>query len=157
MDLPYARRLMARIFVSFAISALLLSSGGRVCLAEGLWGSAGCACEEGCHGWFGRGAHCGHHCGGHHRLEGRDAHFNCGCNGSYKFPVPPLYTFHWPGMYSAQLMTDYHSPYRFPPLKPYTDEAIPVEELDSAAAANASRRDATASRSVLRTAVSGDH
>jgi hypothetical protein len=30
-------------------------------------------------------------------------------------------------MYSAQLMTDYHSPWRFPPLKPYTDEVPPVE------------------------------
>jgi hypothetical protein len=47
---------------------------------------------------------------------------NCSCNGSYKFPVPPLYTYHWPGMYSQQLMTDYQSPWRFPPLKPYTDE-----------------------------------
>src|SRR5262249_42143054 len=53
------------------------------------------------------------------------SYFNCGCNGSYKFPVPPLYTYHWPGMYSAELMTDYHSPWRFPPLKPYTDEAAP--------------------------------
>ena len=52
----------------------------------------------------------------------RSGWFNCGCNGSYKFPVPPLSTYHWPGMYSHQLMTDYHSPWRFPPLKPYTDE-----------------------------------
>jgi len=56
------------------------------------------------------------------RYEGLDPGFNCGCNGSYKYPVPPLYTYHWPGMWSAQLMTDYHSPWRFPPLKPYTDE-----------------------------------
>lgn len=48
--------------------------------------------------------------------------FNCGCSGSYKFPVPPQYTYHWPGMYSQQLMTEYVSPWRFPPLKPYTDE-----------------------------------
>jgi len=61
------------------------------------------------------------------RFEGLEAHFSCGCNGSYKFPVPPLYTYHWPGMYSAQLMTEYHSPWRFPPLKPYTDEVPPVE------------------------------
>lgn len=59
------------------------------------------------------------------RYEGREPGFNCGCNGSYKFPVPPLYTYHWPGMYSSQLMTDYHSPWRFPPLKPYVDEAPP--------------------------------
>lgn len=61
------------------------------------------------------------------RFEGLESHFNCVCNGSYKFPVPPLYTYHWPGMYSAQLMTEYHSPWRFPPLKPYTDEVPPVE------------------------------
>jgi hypothetical protein len=59
--------------------------------------------------------------------EGLDSHFNCGCNGSYKFPVPPLYTYHWPGMYQQHLMTDYHSPWRFPPLKPYVDEVPPVE------------------------------
>jgi hypothetical protein len=58
------------------------------------------------------------------RYEGMEAGFNCGCDGSYKYPVPPLYTYHWPGMWSAQLMTDYHSPWRFPPLKPYTDELV---------------------------------
>ena len=52
----------------------------------------------------------------------RSGWFNCGCNGSYKFPVPPLSTYHWPGLYSHQLMTDYHSPWRFSPLKPYMDE-----------------------------------
>lgn len=58
-----------------------------------------------------------------------DRWFNCGCDGSYKFPVPPLYTYHWPGLYSQQLMTDYHSPWRFPPLRPYSDEGpIPPEE-----------------------------
>jgi hypothetical protein len=74
---------------------------------------------------------CGDPCGGGRgrgpRYEGLDPYFNCGCNGSYKFPVPPLYTYHWPGLYSAQLMTDYHSPWRFPPLKPYVDEVPPVE------------------------------
>ena len=49
---------------------------------------------------------------------------NCNCNGSYKFPVPPLYTYQWPGRYSQQLMTDYHSPWRFPPLRPYVDEPV---------------------------------
>jgi hypothetical protein len=62
--------------------------------------------------------------------EGLDAYFNCGCNGSYKFPVPPLYTYHWPGMYQQHLMTDYHSPWRFPPLKPYVDE-VPAVEMGS--------------------------
>jgi hypothetical protein len=64
---------------------------------------------------------CGH-CGHRNYIEGKDLSFNCGCQGSYKFPVPPQYTYHWPGMYSQRLMTDYHSPWRFPPLKPYTDE-----------------------------------
>jgi hypothetical protein len=43
--------------------------------------------------------------------------FNCTCRGSYKFPVPPQYTYHWPGLYSQQLMTAYNSPYRYPGLK----------------------------------------
>lgn len=52
---------------------------------------------------------------------------NCQCEGTYKHPVPPLYTYHWPGMYSQAAMTDYHSPWRFPPLKPYYDEPSPGE------------------------------
>jgi hypothetical protein len=49
---------------------------------------------------------------------------NCSCKGSYKFPVPPQYTYFWPGMYSQQTMTEYNSPYRFPNLKnPPTDKA----------------------------------
>jgi len=43
--------------------------------------------------------------------------FNCSCRGSYKYPVFPQYTYFWPGMYSQQTMTEYNSPYRFPPLK----------------------------------------
>jgi hypothetical protein len=31
--------------------------------------------------------------------------FNCQCRGSYKYPVPPQYTYHWPGIYSQQTMT----------------------------------------------------
>ncbi|MCS7305812.1 MAG: hypothetical protein NZ602_11990 [Thermoguttaceae bacterium] len=57
--------------------------------------------------------------------------FNCECSGSYKYPVPPQYTYHWPGMYSQPTMTQYMSPYRFPPLKlPPKDEDIlqPEEE-----------------------------
>lgn len=71
------------------------------------------ACGRG--GLFGRRHHC---------IDGLDRYFNCGCNGSYNYPVPPLYTYHWPGMYKAQRVTDYHSPYRFPPLRPYTDETL---------------------------------
>ena len=47
--------------------------------------------------------------------------FNCGCNGSYKFPVPPLYTYHWIGMFSHQLTTDYQSQRRFPAVRPFGD------------------------------------
>ena len=45
--------------------------------------------------------------------------FNCDCRGSYKFPVPPQYTYHWPGLYAQQTMTEYASPWRFPPLEQY--------------------------------------
>jgi hypothetical protein len=69
----------------------------------------------GCGGLLGRG------------IAGWDAGYNCGCNGSYNYPVPPLYTYHWPGMYKQQLMTEYDSPWRFPPLKPYEDEQVEGE------------------------------
>jgi len=79
------------------------------------------------------GQHCrlfGHHCGHGQRIDGLDPHFNCSCGGSYNYPVPPLYTYHWPGMYKQQLMTDYRSPWRFPPLKPYVDELpLPMAEV----------------------------
>ncbi len=95
--------------------------------------ACGCQAEDACDpcgDCCGIGGLLGHLCGHRKnkgpRYEGLEAGFNCGCNGSYKFPVPPLYTYHWPGMWSAQLMTDYHSPWRFPPLKPYTDELPPV-------------------------------
>jgi hypothetical protein len=82
---------------------------------------ADCYCDNCCRGGL-FGHHHGCRRGGY---EGLDTGFNCGCNGSYKFPVPPLYTYHWPGMWQQVLMTDYHSPWRFPPLKPYADEAVP--------------------------------
>lgn len=91
----------------------------------------GCnACECGGSLWDGYDAcgagHCGRGgCHGHRcRIDGLDRYFNCGCNGSYNYPVPPLYTYHWPGMYKAQRMTDYQSPWRFPPLRPYTEETL---------------------------------
>jgi len=56
------------------------------------------------------------------RFEGQHPAANCGCNGSYKFPVPPLYTYHWPGLYAQQRMTDYQGPWRFPPIRPYTED-----------------------------------
>lgn len=69
-------------------------------------------------------------------LQNEENWFNCECNGSYKFPVPPLFTYHWPGLYSQQLMTDYHSPWRFLPIKPYEDE----DPLDLDPSAGASHR-----------------
>ena len=56
-------------------------------------------------------------------------YFNCRCRGSYKFPVPPQYTYHWPGMYSQRTMTEYHSPWRFPPLEIPADEAQQLSDL----------------------------
>lgn len=63
-------------------------------------------------------------------LEGLDPHFNCGYKGSYNYPVPSQYTYHWPGMYKQNLMTDYVSPWRFPPLKPYVDET-PIHSAEA--------------------------
>ena len=77
--------------------------------------SGECCADDDCCDQCGRGRN-------RDRRGARAGNFSCGCNGSYKFPVPPLSTYHWPGMYSIQLMTDYQSPWRFPPLKPYTDE-----------------------------------
>jgi len=57
------------------------------------------------------------------------AQFNCTCRGSYKFPVPPQYTYHWPGMYSQRTMTEYNSPWRFPPLEIPADEAQQLSDL----------------------------
>jgi hypothetical protein len=127
-------------------AAITLSGLGTLAAADfGCQAPAGCGCDAapacGCNGGCNGGGYgggyggdpcdpCGHGCGGLFgrnrnrgpRYEGLEPGFNCGCNGSYKFPVPPLYTYHWPGMWQQSLMTDYHSPWRFPPLKPYTDE-----------------------------------
>jgi len=109
------------------------ASGG---CQSGACDSGSACCNSGCRGCRAcRGSDPGCGPGGCHGLHshgyclargypGLDRYFNCGCNGSYKFPVPPLYTYHWPGMYSQQLMTDYHSPWRFPPIKPYSDEQL---------------------------------
>ena len=55
------------------------------------------------------------------RIEGLDGLFNCGCQGSYKYPVPPLYTYHWPGMYAQQSVLEFSSPWRQPGLQPLLD------------------------------------
>jgi hypothetical protein len=90
-------------------------------------GSGACNSCGGRHGLHKHGCRHGCHQLGHHRLnyDGLDRSFNCGCVGSYKFPVPPQNTYFWPGsLYSMELMTNYHSPWRFPPLKPYTEEVL---------------------------------
>jgi hypothetical protein len=93
----------------------------------GEFGASGGDCWDACdccgHDRWGHCGHCGHLCRRHQWYQ-QNSVFNCGCNGSYKHPVPPLYTYHWPGMYSAERMTDYVGPWRFPPLKPYTDEGV---------------------------------
>jgi hypothetical protein len=110
------------------VSAHLAQAAGPACAAPACAAAApSCTAVAGAAGVTGMGDACDPCNGRRQRYEGLDAAFNCGCNGSYKFPVPPLYTYHWPGMYSAQLMTEYHSPWRFPPLKPYADEVPPVE------------------------------
>jgi hypothetical protein len=119
---------MRKLWISAAFVAGTLLGGAAIaadfgCNAPSECGCNACAdeCCDGCGGLF------GHHRHGHHRYryDGLQPGFNCGCNGSYKFPVPPLYTYHWPGMWSAQQMTGYQSPWRFPPLKPYVDEVAP--------------------------------
>lgn len=108
-----------------AAEGLLAAFGGGSCGCEDCGGGCGDSCDNGC----GKRHHFGHR---HRRMEGADKMFNCGCNGSYKFPVPPLYTYHWPGLYSHQLMTDYHSPWRFPPVKPYAEETV-IDGIESSA------------------------
>jgi hypothetical protein len=106
-----------------ALAGDTATSGAKILGSEDM-GDECCNDGGGRHGLFGH--HGGH--GGclHHRnRDDRNPYYNCGCNGSYKFPVPPLYTYHWLGQFSHQHMTDYHSPWRFPPLRPYIDEVPP--------------------------------
>lgn len=106
-----------------------VSNGGKACAPGQAGGSDCCSsghCGDGCGSLGGCGRLGCRGCGLCRRGDYMDRYANCSCDGSYKFPVPPLYTYHWPGMYSHQLMTDYHSPWRFPPLRPFTDE--PTDE-----------------------------
>ena len=112
-----AALVFSALLSGFALVSVAGAGGpGELIEGYGYDGGYGEACDA-CGGH----CHCGHHCQRKLWYQ-QNAVFNCGCKGSYKYPVPPLYTYHWPGMYSAQLMTDYVSPWRFPPLKPYTDE-----------------------------------
>lgn len=96
------------------------------CSRCGNGGCDECGRHCGC-GLLGRKCGCG--------IDGLDRFANCACNGSYNYPVPPLYTYHWPGMYKQVRMTDYHSPWRFPPLKKYEDEPLPTIEAPAPKAA----------------------
>src|SRR5687768_4090793 len=110
------------LFVAAAIAALL-SFGPAGAMAEEMvsdytMGGDACGggkCRGGLHGKLHRKG-CGGHFHKRKNMEGLDPSFNCGCQGSYNYPVPPQYTYHWPGtVYKQVLMTDYHSPWRFPP------------------------------------------
>ena len=85
---------------ALAIAAVLLSFGSASAQNGCNTCGNGAACGGG--GGGGCGAHgCRLHGHGHHHnkfYDGRDYGFNCNCNGSYNYPVPPLYTYHWPGM-----------------------------------------------------------
>ena len=123
------RKLWIATMLVSAVTAFSTAQAGGPVQSQSYAGDECDECDDCCHH---RGLLFGLHHHGHHGngclgggYEGLGYGFNCGCNGSYKFPVPPLYTYHWPGMWSAQLMTDYHSPWRFPPLKPYVDEVAP--------------------------------
>jgi len=73
-------------------------------------------------------------CCNHAQLTTLMAHvgnFNCGCRGSYKFPVPPQYTYHWPGMYSQPYMTAYSSPWRFPSLRLYQNQLVRARDVSN--------------------------
>ena len=92
----------------------------------------GCGCTEAADCGCRRCGRCGdsYGCSSYCRAEAAQACFNCSCKGSYKFPVPPQYTYHWPGMYSQQTMTEYNSPYRFPPLElPKWDQSKPAGNI----------------------------
>lgn len=117
--------LMLALLGSLAYAGDSATSGAKILGSQDMGGDDCCPDGGGRHGCLG-----GHHGHGgclHHRRnqDGTSPYYNCGCNGSYKFPVPPLYTYHWPGQFSHQHMTDYHSPWRFPPLRPYIDEVAP--------------------------------
>ena len=57
--------------------------------------------------------------------------FNCRCRGSYKFPVPPQYTYHWPGMYAQQCVGAYRSPWRFPSLMLYQNQLVRARDTSA--------------------------
>lgn len=122
-------RLSSILLVAVVASMLLLTSAASAGPFDGYLGSPCFSCGAAHDGMMSG------HCGKLKGYFGMNRHscdcdkdyqawFNCNCNGSYKFPVPPLYTYHWPGMYSHQMMTNYHSPWRVPPITRYKDASI---------------------------------
>jgi hypothetical protein len=118
---------MQRIYAIVTIFTVAFLGSTTSMAADLFGGSSSCtSCgdqsEVGIGGCSGA-SDCGTSCGGtcsqcrHQAYIASFGYFNCACRGSYKFPVPPQYTYHWPGMYSQQCMTEYTSPYRFPPLE----------------------------------------
>ena len=121
---------MRRVFWPVALTAILgvglgwaraqedaaRGPAGDVTVSDGVIASG--ACPYGCLGP--KCAHRGARTTGHYvtRYGACVASQNCICSGSYKFPVPPQYTYLWPGMYSQKTMTEYRSPWRYLPLVP---------------------------------------
>ncbi|WP_425614527.1 hypothetical protein NA78x_004397 [Anatilimnocola sp. NA78] len=120
---------LSAVAVAATVVLSLGSASAQTCGTASGQGGNGCQTCGAAQGGNGCQSCGGRH--GHHRkyTEGKDYGFNCGCNGSYNYPVPPLYTYHWPGMYKAVRMTDYHSPWRFPPIKPFIDELAPADVM----------------------------
>ena len=96
-------------------------------------------------------------CGRHHHHGGlcqrwnQDAGFNCGCNGSCNLPLSRRFIPITGRTYSQVLMTDYHSPWRFPAIKPYVDE-VPPEALGASKTLRVQQAAALLLRLVLRAA-----
>ncbi len=98
-----------------------LHKGGRT-IQKAAHGAGCSSCRHASKGAGCASGHCGPVCKHKQTYDGQDPWANCGCNGSYTYPVPPLYTYHWRGIAAQRLMTDYHSPWRFPAIKPFEDE-----------------------------------
>ena len=112
-----------RTLLSISVVAAGLLFAGQVLGQQAMSASTPSPVAE--DGAYAGGGRICHNCGGRllHPLclgcgGGRDPGDNCACHGSYKYPVPSQSTFFWPGIYSAETMTQYISPWRYPGLKP---------------------------------------
>jgi hypothetical protein len=126
MSMPRIQNVVASLAIALIASGAALAGephqksrlAGKCSHAQNC-GKCGDGCATGGHGCTDRGCR---RCKHHQLYDGQEPWANCGCNGSYNYPVPPLYTYHWRGMASQRLMTNYQSPYRFPAIKPFEDE-----------------------------------